>query len=229
MLKPGFGLKDAPRLWAMMLDHLLRKAGCVPTRVDQKLYLLWDPTRKCLRALISTHVDDLKMAGDEDAVQHILKVLEEKVGKLTVQREKFDHTGIAHLQHKDGTIEFGQNHYIEQLRRIDDSETRGQAENTALSSELTSAFLSLLGGISWVVQTRLDVAVYVNALQRAAKAPAVKHLRRLNRLLRWLQRRRSVTVFRKLREPLKLTCVSDAAFRREDTTGLSVRLRDHDL
>ena len=72
MLKPGFGPKDAPRLWAMMLDHLLRKAGCVPTRVDQKLYLLWDSTGKCLRALISTHVDDLKMAGNEDAAQHIL-------------------------------------------------------------------------------------------------------------------------------------------------------------
>jgi hypothetical protein len=32
-----------------------------------------------------------------------------------------------------------------------------------------------------------------------------------------------VTVFKKLREPLKLSCVSDAAFRREDSTGLSVR------
>ena len=76
-------------------------------------------------------------------------MLEERVGKLTVQREKFDHTGIAHMQHENGTIESGQNRYIEQLRRTDDSETRGQAENAALPPELTSAFLSLLGGISW--------------------------------------------------------------------------------
>eukprot|EP00972_Heterocapsa_arctica_P083710 12335017-Heterocapsa_arctica.AAC.1 len=115
----------------MMLDLLLRKAGCVPTRMDQKLYMLWDASGSRLRALISTHVDDLKIAGDDEAVRHVLLVLEEKVGKLTVQSGKFDHTGIAHLQRDDGSIEFGQSHYIEQLRRVDDTETRGAAEDAA--------------------------------------------------------------------------------------------------
>ncbi|CAE7553939.1 RE2 [Symbiodinium sp. CCMP2456] len=40
LLKPGFGLKDAPRLWNLALKRVLKKVGLRPTNVDPQLYVL---------------------------------------------------------------------------------------------------------------------------------------------------------------------------------------------
>ena len=45
----------------------------------------------------------------------------------------------------------------------------------ALDDKQHHAYMSLLGGLSWLVQTRMDIAVYVCSLQRAAKSPSIEH------------------------------------------------------
>ena len=40
MLRPGFGLKDAPRLWSLALKRVLLRIGVVPSQIDQQLYFL---------------------------------------------------------------------------------------------------------------------------------------------------------------------------------------------
>eukprot|EP00971_Amphidinium_carterae_P307614 6113082-Amphidinium_carterae.1 len=40
MLKGGFGLKDAPRLWTMKVDKVFRSEGLSPLLGDEKLYAL---------------------------------------------------------------------------------------------------------------------------------------------------------------------------------------------
>ena len=65
--------------------------------------------------------------------------------------------------------------------------------------------------------------VYACALQRAAQAPRKEHLCKANRLVKWLRRNPIVTVFKPIKANWKVIVVSDAAFRKESATGLSIR------
>eukprot|EP00971_Amphidinium_carterae_P204388 4055881-Amphidinium_carterae.1 len=67
MLKGGFGLKDAPRLWTMKVDKVFRSEGLFPLMGDEKLYALHKSSSKGakdLTLLVSAHMDDFKAAAD---------------------------------------------------------------------------------------------------------------------------------------------------------------------
>ena len=52
-----------------------------------------------------------------------------------------------------------------------------------------AAYMSLLGGIAWVVNTRAEVAIFVGALQRVAKSPKYIDMRTLNTVLKFIKKR----------------------------------------
>eukprot|EP00973_Karenia_brevis_P037025 5104059-Karenia_brevis.AAC.1 len=49
--------------------------------------------------------------------------------------------------------------------------------------------MSLLGGVAWLVLTRVDIAVYVQSLQRHAHKPCVQDWKRLKTVVRFAKRR----------------------------------------
>ena len=118
-------------------------------------------------------------------VEAFIKLLEARFDSLKVQRREFEHLGLVHTQ-TDEYIEIHQNQYVSQLRPIVSADI-SKDEESELTPELQSSFSSLLGGAGWVVQTRPDAAVYIGALQRVLKKPLVKHLKRLNRVVRYLK------------------------------------------
>ena len=89
MLRCGFGLKDAPRLWNKLLRKVLQALGLVPLQSDPQIYV-WqvssDKTtssreghasgNKRLVLILSTHVDDLKGAGEEEYRKRLIAGLE---------------------------------------------------------------------------------------------------------------------------------------------------------
>ena len=56
------------------------------------------------------------------------------------------------------------------------------------SASLAKLFLSLLVAMAYGLQTRPDLAIYINALQRYAQAPMIIHVKRLNAVVRWAQK-----------------------------------------
>ena len=124
-----------------------------------------------------------------------------------------------------------QNHYAAQLRPIDESLLGSHPEEQEVkefSEELGTLFMSLLGGLAWLVLTRLDICIYVQCMQRHAQAPRVGDIRKLNRLLRWVQKRPAGIVYLRHRAQdlrWRISAVSDSAFRslEENTTGLALR------
>ena len=221
MLKPGFGLKDAPRAWRVKLHRVLLELGGRPLKVDAQLYI-WVDNNK-LVAILSTHVDDLKAAGVLSVVAKIFHELEVRFGSMKVQVGKFEHCGVVHEQLEDGTVLLHQNQYIDQLRPLSLSPFDDVSDDTFLKGALYSVFRTALGVLSWLVQTRYDVSVYVAALQRVAQTPRMAHLRKVGRVLKWVRRRRYSIRYRSLRRPLKVLVVSDSSFRKEDNTGLAMR------
>ena len=57
------------------------------------------------------------------------------------------------------------------------------------SESLKALFCSLVGALAWLTQTRIEIAVYVTALQRWNKNPRIEHAKRANRVLAYCRRK----------------------------------------
>ena len=154
----------------------------------------------------------------------VLTGMEETVGKLKTERKDFEHCGIKHEQRDDMSILIHQNHYVDQLSPIplDKNETLDKS----CSLQDAAAYMSLLGGVAWVVNTRTDIAIFVGALQRVAKSPKYVDIKRLNIVLKFLKRHPIKTLFKRLNGPLRIVAISDSAFKRQDESSGMQRLHD---
>jgi hypothetical protein len=250
MIKAIYGLKDAPRAWRLRLNQILLEAGLSQLKTEQELYVshctlhsskMWnnekgtsrteplrgDRAETQLQIALTMHVDDLKGIATEKAMKHTIDIMEKAVGKVTILKDNFEHCGIKH-ETSEKAITMHQNHYVAQLRPINEGllgEHKDDEDVNGFSPELGTLFMSLLGGLAWLVLTRLDICIYVQAMQRHAQAPRVSDVRKLNRLLRWVQRRPAGIVFHRHKGKMRISAVSDSAFRslEDNTTGLALR------
>ena len=62
MLKGGFGLIDAPNLFTMRADAVMKENDINPTTADPKIYLKFEGNNMVL--MVSTHMDDYKATGN---------------------------------------------------------------------------------------------------------------------------------------------------------------------
>jgi hypothetical protein len=108
--------------------------------------------------IISTHVDDKKGAGTDALRKHVKTGLEKAFGQLKEQVRSFEHCGILHEQ-TDDQITLHQNHYVKQLHNINLAELKNVDKNQLLTDAQRSMYCSVLGGLSWLIQTRLDIAI----------------------------------------------------------------------
>ena len=228
MLKPIYGLQDAPRAWRMRLHISLIASKAQQLTTDTCLYVWYVTTVECsgkkMWGALSTHVDDLKITGTVDFTQFILSFLEKEFGALKVQKDKFEHCGLIHEANPDGSIIVHQNHYGERLKPIDLTGVTLDQPTAACSPMQCEAYSSGVGAIAWMAQTRIDVLVHIQSLQRATKSPTIGHLIRLNIVIKWIKRKPLHIKYHRLQTPNLITLViNDAAFRREDSTGLAMR------
>ena len=218
-MKPGYGLKDAPRLWNRALTQCITEFGLKAMQSDGQLFI--KHVHGSLVLIVSTHVDDLKLGGIESEVSAFVVLLESRFDSLKQQRNSFEHLGLVHTQTNE-YIEIHQNQYIAQLRVIS-SANIPKDDETDLGEDLHAAYMSLLGGVGWAVQSRPDVVTYVGALQRNLKKPKAKHLRRLNRVVRYLQTHPMCIRYYKIPAPTKIGVISDSAFKAEDPDCLAIK------
>ena len=106
--------------------------------------------------------------------------------------------------------------FLSKLRAIEHPQLSTGSNEEQCVEGLHSLFISLLGAIAYATHTRVDVMVFIVALQRRNHNPEVQHVRKLNKLLRWVQRSPKKLSYRKLpSEGTHLRIVSDAAFKKE--------------
>ena len=221
MKKPGFGLKDAPRLWGLALKKVLSKIGLVATQVDAQLFLKHQEGKLVL--LVSVHVDDLKLTGLPKEISHAIKALESAFDAMKIERDNFDHLGLRHKLHPDGSRSIDQNHYVAEMRPIPQADLKLKSPDEPVDATVAQQYMSLLGGIAWTVQTRPDAAVFVAALQRHLKEPRVRDVVNVNRVLKYLKLKPLELTYHKLEGSWRLVAVSDSAFKSEEQDCLAVR------
>ena len=215
--KPGTGLVDAPRAFSMKLAEVThQKCGMQPTTVDAELVVKHINGK--LVAIVAKHVDDLKIAGEPEVVQHILKELIAVFGDLKLIKNDFTNCGVHHIQ--DPTtkeIELDQDEYLKALKCVRHPELVKAPAESSLSPELHTLYMSSLGAVAYLAMTRVDAAVFIVALQKHTHAPQVIHQKRLNALILWLQRNPKHIKYKRFKSlDSHLRIVSDAAFRKED-------------
>ena len=80
---------------------------------------------------------------------------------------------------------------------------------------LMGVFLTLFGAVAWLLLTRMDIAVYVSSLQRIAKKPKALHMRRLNRVVRYVLEVPQRLRYGRLQLPVKLVPIGDSAYQEQ--------------
>jgi len=83
--------------------------------------------------------------------------------------------------------------------------------------------MSLLGAVAYLYLTRLDVLVFISACQRHAHKPSLIHVKRLNVIVRWIQRNPKKIAYVTMSGPAHLRVIGDAAFKKEEEKGHSLR------
>ena len=222
LLKPGFGLKDAPRLWSLALTRVLSKVGLQPVTTDRQLFAKHSNDAR-LQVLMSVHVDDLKITGIESEIQAVMEVLNQEFDQLKVERDNFTHLGLRHSLNADGSREISQVHYVGELKTIDAQEAKFLSPEQQVPQQTGGSFRSLLGGLAWVVQTRPDVAIYISALQRHLQDPRAVDVLNANRVLRYLKLHSLSMKIRRVNAPWQLIVVSDSAYKSDTQDCLAMR------
>ena len=180
---------------------------------------------KGLVGILSTHIDDLKGCGTEKWQESLYEDLVKAFGKVTKEHTKFEHCGIMHVQNEDGSIEITQDHYISELKAIPLTQEQKADVSVGADDTLHGQFLALQGALGWAANTRHDVAVYIGALQRNQQAPKIQDVINLNKVLKWVKRKKCTVFCKKLVPPLKILVISDSAFKRE--AGDSMACKEH--
>ena len=220
MLAAGFGLKDAPRAWSLVLEAALWDFGLRPLNTDAKLFVKHD--RGQLVLLTSAHVDDLKVAAGERQHAELLAHLESRFGTMKQADGKFDHVGIRH-EDVPGGIRLHQDHYVSTLRCVCLDAVKHFPADEEATSEFHGYFRTLLGAVAWCLLTMPAACVYVAYLQRHMQKSHWRQLQELNRLVRWMQRVPQGLVFLQNSGSCQLVAATDSLFPAGDTKGLVMR------
>ena len=137
---------------------------------------------------MTKHVGDLKLAGPRHVIVEVMKVRQETVGELKTTCNDFTNCGVRHQQNpvtKEITLD--QSHFVTTLKPIVHQHLATEPPGDNACAELHELYRSLLGAVAYLSHTRLDVNVFVSALQRHGHQPLVQHVKKLNKLLTWLQ------------------------------------------
>jgi hypothetical protein len=242
--KPGTGCNDAPRCFSLKLAKVTKDiCGMQSCTVDNELCMLHETykpggshtteTRKRLKALMAKHVDDLKMTGDRATIIWILEKIQEVFGKLKIDWHDFTNCGVRHRQNPETkVVTLDQDAYVKGIKLCVHADISSAKPESLCCTDLHSQYWSVCGAIAYAVLTRPDIAVFVAALQRWSHAPQVIHVKRLNAVVRWSQRNPKAITYGNLDVlnrpegsviPTHLREISDAAFKKEDTSGHSMR------
>ena len=81
-----------------------------------------------------------------------------------------------------------------------------------LNETLNACFLTLLGAAAWQLQTGMDIAVYVPALQCVCHIAKIIRLKRLNHLVRHVQQHPQALMYKPLKLLVCLIAVGDSAY-----------------
>ena len=131
---------DAPRCFSLKLKQVTDRIGMKCCTVDPELCIMHDTRLKGalqLVALMTKHVDDLKVCGPKKVVTWILEQIEAVFGQLKIEWHEFTNCGIRHTQDpKTKTIKLDQFDYIKKFKTIAHKDLQGRRNEDECNEDL---------------------------------------------------------------------------------------------
>ena len=166
LLKPVYGLVDAPRGWHLALDHEILKTGCEKCDIDPAMYLKFEEENgeKCIQGIVTSHVDDLLNGGTPGFQDSVMSPIKDVFHFGTDEAEAFWYTGMNMTQSNDGIV-IDQDHYVKNLELPEMESFRGLKMNDTLNGEGQALFRTCVAKILYVgYQSRPDVCFEAKCL-----------------------------------------------------------------
>ena len=172
--------------------EIFAASGARPTCSEPKLYMrMGQPVRSmrpsggssvatghALDLMASAHMGDFMDTGPQGSLDWPCEVLTKAFcgdAKME-QQDVFFHTGIKHTRvrnnnNREFRYGWGQNDYASVIKLATLPELLKAKDDKPLQGLLLTCFHTLLGAVARLLQARMDIAVYVSALQRRMHAP----------------------------------------------------------
>ena len=210
----AYGTLDGGRLFYLRLVEELTKLGMHQVHADGALFTFVENGK--LMGLVTVHVDDLILAGNEKFHEKITSKLQQIFKFSKVLDNNFKYCGCHIKITKENDIELDQNAYIENISFIPKLEGENERELNPPEKKLLK---SKVGELLWVaLMTRPDISFDVNRISSMIKTATVKTAKDLNNTIKKAKSRSDVLKFTYLGpvDSLRIKVYTDASFGNQD-------------
>ncbi len=207
LLKPIYGLCDAPKRWQSSLKRELESKGFVASPWDESCYILpasalgkgkketkngktlsWEQANSQeIVGMVTIHVDDVLSTGSRAFEEHLSTV---KFAHSGIESVNFYYTNLSLSQSSDfAAASLSCGHYKDTLQCIDIDAAKRMSKE-----ELTKQFRSLVGKVNWYL--KLSPHWLVSAAPHASvmHAPTLADVVKLNKTTRKIQESADVPI-----------------------------------
>jgi hypothetical protein len=197
ILKSLYGLKQAARMWYLLVSDFLKEIGFSPMAVDPTIFRHTESG-----VIIGVHVDDFMITGeDEAAIGKVKKQLKGRFemkdlgeaenilgirirrhnGKLTIDQSQFAKETVAQFLY-DNSMRHATPMEPEAIRKLVEEPGRPLSEDEWLK------YVELLGKLIWLCNTRFDIVFAVNRMASFTVEACWNHWKALLRILGYVSR-----------------------------------------
>ena len=147
LLKPVYGLVDAPRGWYLALDNEFKKNGCEKCLLDPAMYLSFrNDADKKIDGIALTHVDDMLHGGSDHFDVNVMDKVKSSFKFGLEESESFRYVGMNMTQKADHIL-IDQDHYVKGIELPDMEVAKNLKVTDLLCSEGQSIFRSCVARI----------------------------------------------------------------------------------
>ncbi|KJZ78398.1 hypothetical protein HIM_02436 [Hirsutella minnesotensis 3608] len=197
ILKSLYGLKQAARMWYLLISEYLKEIGFSPMTVDPTIFRHTESG-----VIIGVHVDDfLITGGDEVAIERVKEKLKgrfemkdlgeaENILGIRIQRHKgklmIDQSQFA----KEIVAEFLYDDSMKHATPMEPGAIRKLVEEPGrpLNHDEWLKYVELLGKLIWLCNTRFDIIFAVNRMASFTVEACWNHWKALLRILGYVSR-----------------------------------------
>ena len=207
--KPMYGLDDSGRKFYLKVKEILTEMEFDEMYEDNAFFYLNKDEK--LLAMISSHVDDFKIASDEEFGLEIIENIRKHLTISKIEKDEFRFTGVD-FKRTEESITMSMEDYAASLTKID--HFRDAPKDEELTKTEHKLFRKKVGQLSWLASNvRPDLSFSVQGLSQKSAKPTLEDLRKINHVVSLAKSEENKVVFRHidLKENLQILGVSDAS------------------
>jgi histone deacetylase 1/2 len=198
LVRSLYGLKQAPRAWHARLSSVLGTLGFKPSATDTSLFIL---QRSDVTIFLLVYVDNIIVLSSSTSAVAVPQLIAQLGSTFFVKDPGVLHyfVGIEVSSPSPGRLLLCQRKYaFELLARagmlkcspvtipMSSSKWLCNSDGDVLSSEETTHYRSLVGGLQYPTMTRPDLSFVLNKVCQYLHEPRTPHMSAVKRILRYV-------------------------------------------